>query len=190
MPRVWLVIKMHWRVLDFLRARPIWAAICRSRLPLKVNPYCKYSGADLRPSPLACSGFSVVEVLLAATVFGFLVAALSGAIIYGRSSTVIAGDRARANLLAEEGLEAVRNIRDHAYTNLVDTTPTAGLAQSSNQWVFSGASDVTGIYTRTITISSVDSTRKLITSTVTWSAGGISRQVSVSTYLTNWQATL
>src|SRR5688572_29868315 len=72
-------------------------------------------------------GFSVVEVLLAATVFGFLVTALIGAIVYGRASTAAAGDRARAVILAEEGVEAVRNLRDAAYANLTDGT--YGLAQ-------------------------------------------------------------
>lgn len=71
-------------------------------------------------------GFSVVEVLLAAAVFGLLTTALIGAIVYGRSSTASSGDRARATLLAEEGIEATRNIAAASYVNLVDSTTTAG----------------------------------------------------------------
>src|SRR6266545_1206197 len=156
MQRVWLIIKVRWR----------------------------------RPRKLArsseCSGFSAVEVLLAATIFGFLVTALVGAVVYGRSSTAIAGDRARAALLADEGIEAVRNIRDAAYGNLVNGT--YGLAQSGGQWVLSGSSDTTDVFTRPITISDAGSNRKNITSTITWTSTGGTRQVSATARLTNWLA--
>jgi len=71
-------------------------------------------------------GFSVVEVLLAAAVFGLLTTGLIGAIVYGRSSTASSGDRARATLLAEEGIDATRNMAAASYANLVDSTTTAG----------------------------------------------------------------
>src|SRR5690242_8226963 len=125
-------------------------------------------------------GFSVVEVLLAATVFGFLVTGLIGAMIYGRSATASAGDHQQAMLLAEEGLEAVRNIRNASFSNL--TANTYGLVQNAGIWTLSGTSDTTGIFTRQVTISSVDSTHKNITVTVSW---GSSNQVSVTGQLTD-----
>ncbi len=133
-------------------------------------------------------GVSVVEVLLAATLFGTLVVAMGSAAIYGRTSTADAGDRSRATLLAEEGLEAVRNIRDNNYGNLVDGT--FGLTQSANQWVLSGSSDTNGIYTRSVTVASNGANRKSITSNVSWSSGSISRQTNASTQLTNWMASI
>lgn len=129
-------------------------------------------------------GFSVVEVLLAATVFAFLVTAVVGAMVYGRASNADAGDHNRAMLLAEEGLEAVRNIRDASFSNL--TNNTFGLAQSGGVWTLSGSSDTTGIFTRTIVISAVDTDRKDVTVTVSWG----SQQVSVTGRLTNWAAAL
>src|SRR5688500_2632769 len=89
-------------------------------------------------------GFSPVEVLLAATIFGFLATALVGAIIYGRSSTAQAGERARAQSLADEGVEALRNIRDAGFANVTDGT--FGLAQSGGSWTLSGSSDTNGIF--------------------------------------------
>lgn len=133
-------------------------------------------------------GFSPVEILLAVTVFGFLVTALVGAIIYGRSSTAYAGERSRATMIAEEGVEAVRNLRDAAYANLTDGT--YGLAQVGNQWVLSGSSDVSGIFTRQVIISTVDSTRKAITATVTWPQGTSTATVTASGRLTNWLAAI
>lgn len=133
-------------------------------------------------------GFSPVEVLLAATIFGFLVTALIGAIVYGRSSTATSGDRVRANLLAEEGVEAVRNIRDAAYTNLADGT--YGLTQSSNHWVLSGSQDVSDIFTRQVIIASDGTDRKRVTSTVTWPQGVTTSQTALVTRLTNWSSSI
>lgn len=132
-------------------------------------------------------GFSVVEVLLAAVVFGFLVTGLIGAIIYGRVSTVSAGDRARAILLAEEGIEATRNIGGAAYANLVDGT--YGLARTSSQWAFSGTSDTTGTYTRQLTIAAAGTNRKAVSCTVTWpQPGGTTSNVTLTSRLVNWNA--
>ncbi|HXH27151.1 MAG TPA: hypothetical protein VNG90_04600, partial [Candidatus Acidoferrum sp.] len=50
----------------------------------------------------SAAGFSVVEVLLAATIFGMLVTALIGALVYGQAASVDAGEQARANMIAEE----------------------------------------------------------------------------------------
>src|SRR5882672_2011870 len=132
-------------------------------------------------------GFSVVEVLLAAVVFGFLVTGLIGAIVYGRASSEAAGDRVQANLLAEEGIEATRNIGTAAYANLVDGT--YGLVQSGNQWTLSGSSDTSGIYTRQVVIATAATNRKSVTSTVTWpQSGGTTGSVTLTSRLVNWAA--
>ena len=134
-------------------------------------------------------GFSVVEVLLASTIFALLITAVIGAVIYGRVSTATAGNRSRANLIAEEGLEAVRSIRDASYANLVDGT--YGLSQAGNVWSLAGSSDTTGLYTRRITISSASGTdRKTVKSDITWQQGGNTGSTSVETLLTNWQSTI
>jgi len=131
-------------------------------------------------------GFSLVEVILSSAVFVLLVTALVGAYLYGQESTALAGNRARANMLAEEGLEAVRNIRDADFANLTDGT--YGLATGSNQWDLSGLSDVTGIFTRQITISSIDSSRKQISCTVSWQQNSQrAGAVTAVSQMTNWQ---
>jgi prepilin-type N-terminal cleavage/methylation domain-containing protein len=135
------------------------------------------------------SGFSLVEVLLAATVFGMLVTALVGAVIYGRTSTGTAGTRARASLIAEEGLEAVRNIRDGSFAGIANGT--YGLAQTGNQWVLSGTQDTTDVYTRQIIVGSgTDANRKTVTSRVSWPQGATTAQVEVTTQLANWMAAI
>jgi Tfp pilus assembly protein PilV len=144
-------------------------------------------------APAGEGGFSVVEVLLAATVFGMLTTGVIGAIVYGRASSADSGDTVRAHMIAEEGLAAVRNIADASYASLVDGS--YGLTQTGSplSWSFlgSGTTDTTNIYTRQITIATAGTNRKTVTSTVTWpQVSGGTGTVSVVHRITNWPATL
>jgi len=132
------------------------------------------------------SGFSVIEVVLAAGLFGLIITALTSILVYGEESSALAGQRARAVFLAEEGMEAVRNIRDENFANLTDGN--YGLQVSSNQWALSGVSDTIDVFTRQINISTVDPNRKAITSTVLWQQN--SQRIGLvvlTTRLTNWK---
>lgn len=104
-----------------------------------------------------------------------------------QETSVFAGARARAVLLAEEGLEASRNMRDGAFNDL--TLGTHGLAVSGGIWTFSGASDTTDGFTREVTVSSVDADTKEVTSEITWNQTAYrAATLALTTYLTNWQA--
>lgn len=139
-------------------------------------------------SPIKQKGFSLVEIILSSAVFVMLVTAFVGAYLYGEQATMLAGNRLRATLLAEEAIEAVRNIRDPAFANLTDGT--FGLSTTGNQWSLSGSQDVTGIFTRQVTIAAVDAKRKTITSNVTWQQNPQrTGSVTVISRLTNWIAT-
>lgn len=131
-------------------------------------------------------GFSLVEVILSSAVFVLLVTGLLGAYLYGQEATVLSGNHNRAMMLAEEGLEASRNIRDASFANM--TNGTFGLTTTSNQWNLSGSSDTTGIYNRTVTVTTPSSNRRRITSRVVWQQNAQrSGEVTVVTHLTNWQ---
>ena len=134
------------------------------------------------------AGFSLVEVLLASAIFGLLTMAVIGAIIYGRSASGYSGDRIRGVELADEGVQALRNLRNANYTNLTDGT--YGLVQSNGTWSLSGSSDTTGVYTRQVVISTPDSTHKAATVNVSWPQGASTAQTSVATQFTNWAASL
>ena len=133
------------------------------------------------------SGFSLVEVILSSSIFALVTVAFVGVFLYGQQSTVLAGSRLRAAFLAEEGLEAVRNLRDESFANLAPGTH--GLAVSGGQWAFSGSQDVTDVFTRQIVISSIDADTREITSSVSWQQtpqrSGLAELV---TRLTNWMA--
>jgi hypothetical protein len=88
-------------------------------------------------------------------------------------------------MLAEEGLEAVRNIRDHDFSNLTDGT--YGLAVSNNQWSFSGSEDITDIFTRQIIISTIDSDTKQARAIVSWQQNQQrTGTAELVTYFSNW----
>jgi len=135
------------------------------------------------------AGFLLVEVILASSIFVLLVTAFVGVYLYGQESTMLAGNRARATMLAEEGLEAVRNIRDADFVNL--TNGTYGLTTTNHQWNLSGSQDVTDIFTRQIIISTIDTNRKLVTANVIWQQNpqrtGL---VSLVTRFSNWQISI
>ncbi len=131
-------------------------------------------------------GFLLVEVLLASSVFILFITAFSGAFYYGLQSSTLAGDRARAIMFAEEGQEAVRSIKNVNFTNLVDGT--YGLVYSSSSWSFSGSSDISGIFTRAVTITTIDASRKSIAVTVTWQqTPARAGSVTTNSRLTNWK---
>lgn len=143
------------------------------------------SSRSMRRERLIIEGFSLIEVILASSLFALLVTALAGAFIFGQESTALAGSRSRAVMLAEEGLEASRNIRDQGFNDLA--VGTHGLSISGNQWVFSGTQDTSDIFTRSIEIESVDSKRKMVTSTVNWQqTESRTGTVSLVTRLTSW----
>lgn len=130
-------------------------------------------------------GFLIVEVLLASSLLIIAITAFVGAIIYGQESTSIAGGMSRASFIAQEGIEAVRNIRDESFGNLTDGS--YGLLVSNHQWILSGNSDTTDGYTRQINIGTIDANRKQITSTITWQqTAERAGSVVLTTLLANW----
>lgn len=130
-------------------------------------------------------GFSIIEAVIACAVVAILITAFTGGFTLFNRTQNQAVSRYRAALVAEEGLEATRSIRDNQYNLLVDGTH--GLAQVSGVWTFSGASDTTNGIMRTVTISSIDAVTKNILSTVSWAAGGRTQTYNVATRLTNWR---
>lgn len=131
------------------------------------------------------TGFSTIENLLAAGLFVLLVTLIAGAISVSLEQTRVVGLSERASLVAEEGMEAARSIRDASFALLTDGSH--GLAQSDGHWIFSNASDSSDDFTRSIAVSSVDSHTKRIDTTVTWQPlPWRTGSLTLTSYLTNW----
>lgn len=134
-------------------------------------------------------GFSLVEILVALSVFALFAVALTSTLSSTSRQARHAANTERAAVLAEEALEASRNVRDADFANLTDGT--FGLATTSSQWSFNGSSDTKGIFTRAVTVSTISENQKKVDTTISWAdqVSG-SNSLTMSTYLTNWHAVL
>lgn len=159
------------------------------------------------------SGVGLVEIIVA-------VAIIFGTIIYlalaGRSSFVITSEsasRTRAGFLMEEGIEAVKILRDFSWAENISpavsgSTKYLYFDSASGNWILtdSDPGKIEGLFTRTIIFDDVyrknsdddivdvssgepktlDQGTKKVTVTVSWTAsGGITKSESISTYITN-----
>ena len=150
-------------------------------------------------------GQSILEVIIAMAIFSLVAASLIGFIMGGDQALLQGGDQARAVSLAQEGIEAVRSIRDNAWNNLVYNQ--SAVNDSAGHWNFSGegTTETFGKFIRTISFSDVcrnslnqivdcpgaytDVQSKKIAVDVTWPVRfGITNSVQKIAYLTNWNS--
>ena len=141
------------------------------------------------------SGYSVVEVLLAGSILALAVAGIVSAILIAQRNNQASIAQSQALDMAQEGIEALRSIRNRDYRLLVNTTTPAALSKTDSDWsiITSPASTddrLTGpLRTRRITIAddttALDS--KLITVTVTYQINpeGDTKTTSLSETLAN-----
>ena len=147
------------------------------------------------------SGFSLVEIILALGIFVILATSGVTTVLHSFSVNKLGEEQSNAELYTQEGLEAVRSIKNQGWSNL--SAGTFGLTTSGGNWDFSGSSDAKDKYTRQITISgvnrdvsgnivesggSVDTDTLKVTSSVSWNFSGPRNDtISFSTYLTNFR---
>lgn len=145
-------------------------------------------------------GFSIIEVLLAVTVFSIF----SVGIFYLSLDTIERDSKIELDNMAltyaQEGLEAVRNMRDRNFFLL--TNGDHGLKLENSVWSFIAAPEnIDNFYERTVVIYDVyrdaggniaeqgvfDPDTKKVVSTVAWNWKSVfPRSVSLTTYVTNW----
>ncbi len=153
-------------------------------------------------------GFTIVEILVVITVFVTAFVSILGFFVLDIGLSDKNKMRLKAISLSEEGIEAVRFVRDN---NLwVSTLAVFNLGTdyhpiiSSSSWnIVSGSENING-FTRTIIFNAVsrdasdnieniynpsnnDPNTRKITVTVSWVGRGGPASESLSTYLTNWK---
>lgn len=138
--------------------------------------------------PKPQNGQSLVELLLAVGVFMISVATIGVLVLDAYVSSRQGVERTQAVLLAREGLEATRSIRDADFDNL--TAGTHGIALSGGHWTFSGTSDIQDRFTRQIIITDIDADTRRVQSKVSWQISEVRRgSVVLIGYLTDWSQT-
>jgi len=157
-------------------------------------------------TPHRSRGISVIEIAIGVSIAALAVAFTAHAIARFASSGRENLNRARAALLAEEGIEVMRYLRDSSWTSLssmtVGTPYFLNIATTTIATTTS-SSLIDNTYRRTVTLypayransgedlvastsavaKTIDTDTKLVTVSVSW--GTPTSTVSLSTYLTN-----
>lgn len=151
-------------------------------------------------------GFGLLEIVIATAIISGTLFSLSYVFLISNKLAAESGNKVRANFLAEEGLEALRLLRDASWTsNLselnINTTYYLSFDTAASAWSIGASSQafIDGLFARTVTVENVNrdandniassgtndpDTRKFNVS-VAWSERAGTTTVIVSTYLTD-----
>lgn len=153
------------------------------------------------------SGFGLLEIVIASAVVGASIFSLSAVAVLSNRLQTQSIEKIRANFLAEEGIEAMRFLRDKGWdANLADLSPGTNyyLSFSTTTSVWSVGpvplAYIDSIFERKISIEKVyrdlndnivstggaeDINSKKINITVLWNARGATSTAQLSTYLSD-----
>lgn len=107
-------------------------------------------------------------------------------LILGERTTLAAGDRTRATFLAEQQLEAVRQMRNVNFASV--TMGNYGLKLNASGWSWSGTLVNNNGYTSWVNVTSKGTDWVEVSSHVRWNFGNTrSGSVVMTTQLTNWK---
>ncbi len=131
-------------------------------------------------------GSLLLEAIIAIGIFALFLGGIGLTLILGERTTVLSGDRARAVFLAEQQLEAIRQMRSVSYASV--TTGNHGLKLNTSGWSWSGTLVKNNGYTSWVTVTPKGTDWLEIASNVKWNFGNTrSGSVLITTQLTNWK---
>lgn len=141
---------------------------------------------DLLPVPK--NGQSLIEALIAMSAAVLIIGGLLVAVTVSIKSAQFSRNQTLATKYANEGMEAVRSIRDRSWALLVYGN--YGL-QVSGQWSFASNPDTPAVgFTRVVKVEDVapvDANKKKVTVTVSWSDASGTHKSELVSYFTKWQ---
>jgi len=131
------------------------------------------------------NGFSLVETLVAISIFSLSILGLMSVLASGISNTNYAKQKIVASYLAQEGIEYVRNMRDNA---VLYPSGTGWTNFSSPGTINYPAVDDFASFNREITKIAVpaSSDELQITSKVSWTQGSGNYNITLTENLFNW----
>jgi type II secretory pathway pseudopilin PulG len=168
---------------------------------------------NLNGNKIIGKGISIIEIIVVTFVISVALAALLGSIAFYLKTSIFIEEATKANFLAQEAMEALRNFRDAiAWTNDdpanqydgfgVVAVDTAYYLSKSNdvppKWMLLRGSETIGIFTREIYFENVqrdtnkdivasggtnDPNTKKVTVRVMWK----NQEINLVTYFTNWR---
>lgn len=161
------------------------------------------------------SGVSAIEILVVSSIIAITLTGLLGVINFSLKSPTLLKETVRANLLAQEAMEALRAFRDstdwmigglgalNVKTEIADNPyyPKIDSTLGSPRWVLLEGEEETSNFVRKIIFEKVfrdedgniaefgveDSGTKKATAIVSWESRWGNRSVELTTYLTDWK---
>ncbi len=149
-------------------------------------------------------GFSVVEIVIASSILLLVVVSIFSSYAIALVATQKNTAQLQAAFLAEEGIEALKNMRDFGYASYISSLSNGTsyrLAWSNSHWQATTTNTfVDGTFDRTFVLSAVsrdgnhdivtsggtvDSNTKKVTVTVAWKDGSATSTKSMEAYVTN-----
>jgi len=153
-------------------------------------------------------GFSLIEIVIVIAIISIALMSIISFFIFSRGVNFKMARNTEATSLAEEGMEAVRKLRDAGW--LANITPLASgttyyLKFSGSSWTLdtNNSGIIKGLYTRTVkfedvfrdattsnisTSGTADLDTKKLTVRVSWVETGQTKEVVLTTYITNFQS--
>lgn len=142
--------------------------------------------ASVLPSFGCRRGSLLLEAIIAIGIFALFMGGIGLALILGERTTLVAGDRIRASFLAEQQLEAVRQMRNVNFSSI--TAGNYGLRLNASGWSWSGTLVKNNGYTSWVNVTSKGTDWMEVTSNVHWNFSNTrSGSVVMRTQLTNWK---
>jgi Tfp pilus assembly protein PilV len=152
-------------------------------------------------------GIGLIEILIVIAVLAVGLTGVISFLIFSRGVTFQIARTTEATTLAEEGLEAVRGLRDESWATNIATLDTSTPATyypvvSVDKWTLTTTNPgvINNLYTRVVVVEDVgrdgnddiassgganDPKTKKVTSTITWTEAGRNKQVVLTTYITD-----
>lgn len=136
-------------------------------------------------------GQSIIEAVISIAVVSLIVIALVSAVTVSVRNATFSQNKTQATKYVNEGLEAVRSIREDDWTNLVNAQGVRGLKKDADPqvgWVFYSASDVPAAgFVREVTVTIVDADTITVEVKVSWIYGSKNFSSSATTNFTKWK---
>ncbi|NIT04034.1 hypothetical protein GTO10_03850 [Candidatus Saccharibacteria bacterium] len=133
------------------------------------------------------SGQSLVEAVVALGIALVVITGLVALAVIAVKTATLTRNRSLAVQYAQEGLEALRSVRDRDFTSL----PTSGgpyqVVWTGSEWETAPGTQAIDIYTRSFTVSEPEAGKLRFNLSVSWTDSGGTHTVDLSTYLADWQ---
>ncbi len=131
-------------------------------------------------------GNLLLESIISIGIFAIFLGGIGVALLSGHRSTIASGDRTRAGYMAQQQIEAVRQMRTTDFASV--TVGTHGLKLNPTGWAFTGSSIVTNGYKTSVVVELLSTDLLGIQSIVQWNFGNTrSGTVVLDSYLSNWR---